>query len=63
VISFTIGRDGKVVGVPQVKQSSGLLPLDRSAQRAVLESSPFPPIPAAFTRNQADIELTFELRR
>ena len=42
---------------------SGMVALDRSAQRAVVEANPFPPIPAQFPRNQADVELTFELRR
>jgi protein TonB len=63
VIAFTIRRDGSLAGLPQIKQSSGLVQLDRSAQRAVVDSGPFPQIPAAFTRNTADIELTFELRR
>ena len=63
VIAFTIRRDGTLAGLPQIKQSSGLVQLDRSAQRAVVDANPFPQIPAAFTRNQADIELTFELRR
>ena len=63
VIAFTIRRDGSLAGLPQIKQSSGMLLLDRSAQRAVVESNPFPAIPPAFTRSTADIELTFELRR
>jgi TonB family protein len=63
IITFTIRRDGSLVGLPQIKQSSGLQQLDRSAQRAVVESNPFPPIPPQFLKNQADIELTFELRR
>jgi protein TonB len=63
VIAFTIRRDGTLAGLPQIKQSSGMVQLDRSAQRSVVDANPFPPIPAAFTRNQADIELTFELRR
>jgi protein TonB len=63
VIAFTIRRDGSLAGLPQIKQSSGLVQLDRSAQRAVVDANPFPAIPPAFTRSQADIELTFELRR
>ena len=63
VIIFSIRRDGSLAGLPQVKQSSGMVALDRSAQRAVVEANPFPPIPAQFPRNQADVELTFELRR
>ena len=63
VVGFIIRRDGSLAGLPQIKQSSGLVQLDRSAQRAVVDASPFPPIPAAFTRDQAEIEFTFELRR
>jgi len=63
VIFFTIRRDGSLSGLPQIRQSSGLVQLDRSAQRAVVDASPFPEIPAAFPRDKAEIELTFELRR
>jgi len=63
-VTFTIRRDGSV---PQnsvrVKQSSGNLALDLSAQRAVLNASPFPPLPNGFARDSADVELRFELRR
>lgn len=64
VISFTINRDGSV---PQnsvrISRSSGIEPLDRSAQRAVLDATPFPPLPPGFPRSDAQIELQFELRR
>jgi TonB family protein len=64
IITFTINRDGSV---PQdsvrVAQSSGIPALDRSAQRAVLDAAPFQRLPAGFTRNDAQIELRFELRR
>ncbi|HMD70541.1 MAG TPA: TonB family protein [Bryobacteraceae bacterium] len=63
VIGFTLRRDGSLAGLPQIKQSSGLVQLDRSAQRAVVDAGPFPAIPAAFTRNEAYIELTFEFVR
>ena len=62
VIVFTLKRDGSVDGLPQIKQSSGVATLDRSAQRAVLEST-FPKIPPQFPRDQAQIEFRFELRR
>lgn len=63
-VTFTIQRDGSVApGSVRIKQRSGILPLDYSAQRAILDASPFPPLPAGFPRNQADIELNFELRR
>jgi protein TonB len=64
VVTFTILRDGSVVpNSVRVVQRSGVPALDYSAQRAVLDSSPFPTIPNQFPRNQADIEFRFELRR
>jgi TonB family protein len=63
IITFTINRDGSV---PQnsikVAQTSGVSPVDLSAMRAVMDSK-FPPLPQGFTRNDAQIELRFELRR
>lgn len=63
IVVFTLRRDGSLAGVPQIKQSSGINQLDRSAQRAIVESANFPPIPPQFTRNEAEIEFVFELRR
>ena len=64
VVRFTLRRDGSVVpGSARVVQSSGIGPLDFSAQRAVLDASPFGPLPAQFERDQADLELHFLLRR
>lgn len=63
VVTFTINRDGSV---PQnsvrIAQSSGIGALDLSAQRAVMDAAPFPPLPAGFPRSDAQIELRFELR-
>jgi protein TonB len=64
VVTFTINRNGSVPqGSVKIQQSSGILQLDLSAQRAVLDAAPFPPLPLQFTRNSADIEFHFELRR
>jgi periplasmic protein TonB len=64
IVTFTINRDGSV---PQnsvkISQQSGVPAVDRSAQRAVLDAAPFPPLPAGFPRSDAQIELRFELRR
>jgi len=64
VVNFTINRDGSV---PQnsikVTQSSGIMEVDISAQRAVMDASPLPGLPAGFPHNDAQIELRFELRR
>ncbi|HWB86820.1 MAG TPA: TonB family protein [Bryobacteraceae bacterium] len=64
VVTFTIMRDGSVPpGSVRVVQRSGIPALDFSAQRAVLDASPFPALPSEFTRNQADVEFKFVLVR
>ncbi|HUP04460.1 MAG TPA: TonB family protein [Bryobacteraceae bacterium] len=64
VVTFTITRDGSVPSRSvRITQSSGNQAVDFSAERAVLESSPFPPLPLGYSRDSADIEFHFELRR
>jgi periplasmic protein TonB len=64
VVRFTLRRDGSVVpGSARVVQSSGVGPLDISAQRAILDASPFGALPPQFDKDQADLELHFILRR
>ena len=64
VVTFTIQRDGSVsASSVRVAQRSGNTALDYSAQRAILDSIPFPPLPTGLGRNSADIEFVFELRR
>jgi protein TonB len=62
VVTFDILRDGSVRNV-QVAQRSGNSSLDYSAQRAVMDAAPFPPLPAAYERNEANVELQFQLQR
>ncbi|MCU1340025.1 MAG: TonB family protein [Bryobacterales bacterium] len=62
IVDFEIRRDG-TIGALRVLQSSGISTLDFSARRAILESSPFPPLPQAFERNSATFEIVFELKR
>lgn len=62
IVTFDILRDGSVKNV-QVSQRSGNSTLDYSAQRAVMEAAPFPPLPAAYDRNEANVELRFQLQR
>ena len=59
VVTFTIQRNGSVTNV-KVSRSSGVQALDFSAQRAVLDAT-LPPLPPNFPRNQADVDLRFEL--
>ena len=62
IVTFTIAKDGNVSNV-KVLQSSGVYSLDQSAQRAVLDANPLPPLPPGFERNAANIEFWFELKR
>jgi periplasmic protein TonB len=59
VVTFTIRRDGSVDHVA-ISKTSGIPTMDFSAQRAV-ENAQLPPLPSNFPRNQADVELKFEL--
>jgi protein TonB len=62
IVTFTIRRDGSVSSV-RVVQTSGNLALDLSAQRAIAEAAPFPPLPTGYERNDVPIEFWFELKR
>ena len=63
VVVFTILRDGSLApGSVKVTQKSGNSALDISAQRAVLDAAPFPPLPAGFNKNEAQVELQFNLK-
>jgi TonB family protein len=60
VVSVIIERNGavRVVGV----QRSGSYTLDTSAQRAIDDANPLPPLPAGFPRSEANVDLVFQLR-
>ncbi|MGI8989431.1 MAG: cell envelope integrity protein TolA [Bryobacteraceae bacterium] len=62
VVSLTILRDGNVRNV-RVAEPSGNALLDRSAERAVLDASPLPPLPLAFERDEAALELYFQVKQ
>lgn len=62
IVRFDLYRDGNIRNV-RILQQSGNRALDFSAQRAILEAAPFPPIPPGFERESAQVEFTFELRR
>ena len=47
IATFDLMRDGSVRNL-RIVQQSGISALDYSVQRAILEASPFPPIPAGF---------------
>jgi protein TonB len=62
IATFDLLRNGQVRNL-QLLQVSGIPSLDYSVQRAILEASPFPPIPAGFERDSAKVEFWFELKR
>ena len=60
-VSFAIAKNGSVSGV-RLSHDSGNLLLNLSAQRAVLDSNPLPAITAPCDRNEATVELWFQLQ-
>jgi len=62
IVTFDLQRDGSVRDV-RIAERSGNQLLDASAERAVYDASPFPPLPAGYERNDVVIEFWFELRR
>jgi TonB family protein len=63
VVEFTILQNGEVTNLSVL--SSGYRLLDREAQKIVLKSSPFPPIPDTIGKNSIDlrIPINFNLQR
>jgi protein TonB len=61
VVTFDILRNGSVQNV-RVTRPSGNFAADQSAQRAIIMSNPFPPLPAQFERDTATIEFVFRLQ-
>ncbi len=59
VVSFVIERDGTIRDVA-LDASSGNSTFDRNAQRAILESSPLPPLPFAYGGTDLRVHLTFK---
>ena len=61
-ITFTIARDGSVSNV-KISTPSGSFDLDASAQRAVLDANPLPALPPDVPKNEATVELWFQLKQ
>ena len=62
IITFDIARNGQVRSI-RILQTSNNRALDYSAQRAINEAAPFPPLPSGFERDSAQIEFWFQLKR
>ena len=63
IVEFTILQNGGVVDLKVT--SSGFRLLDREAQKIVLKSAPFPPIPKSLNKDQIDLRvpINFSLQR
>ena len=59
VVHFQIERDGTLVDA-RVVVSSGLPFVDRAALRAVIASSPLPPLPAEYSGPHLGIQVVFD---
>ena len=59
IVHFEIQRDGTVTE-PRIVTSSGLPFVDRAALRAVIASSPLPPLPAEYGGPHLGIQVVFE---
>jgi TonB family protein len=61
VVMFEIGRDGQIKE-PKLERESGNALYDQSALRAVVDASPFPPLPGEFKASSLRIHFGFEFR-
>jgi protein TonB len=59
VVHFQILKDGTIADA-RIVVSSGLAFVDRAALRAVLASSPLPPLPADYARQDVGIQVVFD---
>jgi TonB family protein len=57
-VSFLVTRDGRILSV-RVRESSGNPDLDRSAERALADAAPLPPLPPFFRRESVEVTVTF----
>jgi protein TonB len=60
LLFFEIQRDGSIK-LPTLKESSGNATYDQAALRAVVEASPFPPLPQDWARPSLGVDLRFFL--
>jgi TonB family protein len=62
VVQFQVFRDGSARNL-QITQSSSNASVDRSALRAVQDSSPFPALPGEYNGSYVSVEFWFEFHR
>ena len=62
IVTFQVSRDGGISNI-RVQQSSGNVSVDDSARRAVLGSSPPPPLPNDYAGSSVNVEFWFDFHR
>lgn len=62
IVSVDILRNGTIRN-PQLFQSASNYQLDTSAQRAVIEAAPFPPLPADYEHDVVNVHFVFQLTK
>jgi protein TonB len=62
LVLVEIQRDGSI-RMPRIDQSSGNTLYDQAAVRAVLDASPFPPLPQDWSRPSLRVQFRFDLER
>ena len=58
-VRFTVAKSGRILQA-EVERSSGVAAFDRAALRAVLSSTPLPPLPFEYNEEKLGIHLKFE---
>ncbi len=58
IVFFTVDKNGKILEV-KLEEKSGHFLFDQEAQRAVLRSSPLPPLPPAFGSDRLGVHFEF----
>lgn len=61
VLKFTILKNGHVIN-EEVSQSSGSKEVDESALTALRRSSPLPPLPLSFPRDEVTVNFNFKVK-
>ena len=61
-VSVDLYRNGSIRNV-KLLESSGNYQLDVSAQRAITEAAPFPPLPAEYERDIVNVEFKFQIKQ
>ena len=59
ILYFAVDRDGTIRDV-KIETPSGNSFYDRAAQRAIVETSPLPPLPFAYSGTFLGVHLTFK---